>query len=88
MIVYYKVQQILLQNAAAISLQNATEVYYKMPQVFYYKIRQFYYAAVYNATFITNCGSTIMFVLLVRFILCHLLNKEMKLSETYKPLSI
>ena len=41
--VYYKMRQILLQNATAILLQNATEVYYKMRQAFYYKMRQFYY---------------------------------------------
>ena len=41
MIVYYKMRQILLQNAAVTSLQNATEVYYKMRQVFYYKSRQY-----------------------------------------------
>ena len=35
MTLYYKMRQILLQNA--------TEVYYKMCQVFYYKMRQFYY---------------------------------------------
>ena len=40
MTVYYKMRQILLQNATAILLQNATEVYYKMHQVFYYKMRQ------------------------------------------------
>ena len=33
--IYYKMRQILLQNA--------TEVYYKMCQVFYNEIRQFYY---------------------------------------------
>ena len=33
--VYYKMWQMLLQNA--------TEVYYKMRQVFYHKMRQFYY---------------------------------------------
>ena len=43
MTVYYKMRQMLLQNATAILLQNATEVYYKMCQVFYYKMRQFYY---------------------------------------------
>ena len=56
MTVYYKMRQILLQNAVAISLQNATEFYYRMRQIFllqktvllkncdsYYKIRQFYY---------------------------------------------
>ena len=35
MAVYYKMRQMLLQNA--------TEVYYKMRQILYYKIRQFYY---------------------------------------------
>ena len=43
MTLYYKMRQILLQNATAIFLQNATTVYYKMHQVFYYKMRQFYY---------------------------------------------
>ena len=42
MTLYYKMRQILLQNATAILLQNATEVYYKMRQGFYYKMRQFY----------------------------------------------
>ena len=54
MTLYYKMRQILLQNATAILLQNATEVYYKMRQVFYYKMRQL----LQNATFITNCDST------------------------------
>ena len=61
MTVFYKMWQILLQNATAILLQNATEVYYKMRQVFYYKMRQFYYKMrqlLQNATFITNCDST------------------------------
>ena len=40
---YYKMQQMLLQNATATLLQNATEVYYKMRQIFYYKMRQLYY---------------------------------------------
>ena len=43
MALYYKIRQILLQNATAILLQNATEVDYKMRQIFYYKMRQFYY---------------------------------------------
>ena len=43
MTVYYKMQQILLQNTTASLLQNATEVYYKKRQVFYYKMGQFYY---------------------------------------------
>ena len=74
MTVYYKMRQILLQNATPILLQNATEVYYKMHQVFitkcdsfitkcdsYYKFRQFYYKMrqlLQNATFTTNCDST------------------------------
>ena len=60
MTVYYKMRQILLQNATPILLQNATEVYYKMRQVFYYKMRQFYYKMrqlLQNATFITNFDS-------------------------------
>ena len=43
MTVYYKVRQILLQNAIAILLQNVTEIYYKMRQVFSYEMRRFYY---------------------------------------------
>ena len=61
MAVYYKMRQILLQNATTILLQNATKVYYKMRQVFYHKMRQFYYKMrhlLQNATFVTNCGST------------------------------
>ena len=54
MTLYYKMRQILLQNATAILLQNATEVYYKMRQVFYYKMRQL----LQNSTFITNRNST------------------------------
>ena len=54
MTVYYKMRQMLLQNATAILLQNATEVYYKMRQVFCYKMRQL----LQNATFITNREST------------------------------
>ena len=38
MTVYYKIQQILLQNATDILLQNATEVCYKMHQAFHYKM--------------------------------------------------
>ena len=63
MILYYKMRQILLQNATAILLQNAIKVYYKMRQVFYYKMRQFYYKMrqlLQNATFITNCDSTLI----------------------------
>ena len=66
MAVYYKMQQMPLQNATAILLQNVTEVYYKMPQVFYYKMRQFYYKMrqllqiaiilLRNATVITKCN--------------------------------
>ena len=40
MALYYKMRQILLQNATAILLQNATKVYYEMRQVFYYKMRR------------------------------------------------
>ena len=54
MTLYYKMRQILLQNATAILLQNATKVYYKMRQVFCYKMRQL----LQNATFITTCDST------------------------------
>ena len=58
MIVYYKMRQILLQNATTISLQNATEVYYKMRQAFYCKMRQLLQIAtilLQNATVITKC---------------------------------
>ena len=49
--IYYKMRQVLWQNATAILLQNVTEVYhkmhqvfyYKMDKVFYYKMQQFYY---------------------------------------------
>ena len=62
MTVYFKMQQILLQNAIANLLQNATEVYHKMRQAFYYKMRQLLQIAtilLQNATtFITNCDST------------------------------
>ena len=61
MAVYYKMRQILLQNATAILFQNATKVYYKMRQVFCYKMRQFYHKMrqlLQNATFITNCDGT------------------------------
>ena len=61
MTAYYKMRQILLQNATDILLQNATEVYYKMRQVFYYKMRQFYYKMRQlskNGTFIKNCDNT------------------------------
>ena len=40
MTIYYKMQQILLQNTTALLLQNATEFYYKMRQDFYYKMQQ------------------------------------------------
>ena len=43
MTLYYKMRQILLQNATATLLQNTTKVYYKMRQVSYYKMGQFYY---------------------------------------------
>ena len=62
MTVYYKIQQILLQNTTANLLQNATEVCYKMRQVFYSKMRQFYYKMqqlLQNAALITNCDSFI-----------------------------
>ena len=62
MTVYYKIRQILLQNATAILLQNTAEVYYKMCEVFYYKMRQLLQVMtilLQNATFITNCDSTI-----------------------------
>ena len=54
MTVYYKMRQILLQNATAILVQNATEVYYKMRQAFYCKMQHL----LQNTTFITNCDHT------------------------------
>ena len=41
MALYYKMRQIVLQNATAILLQNATKVYYKMRQVFFTKCDSF-----------------------------------------------
>ena len=58
MTVFYKMRQILLQNATAILLQNAPEVYYKMRQLFYYKMRQLLQNAtilLQNARVITKC---------------------------------
>ena len=58
--VYYKIRQMLLQNATAIfitkcdSFLTKCDGYYKMRR-FYYKMRQF----LQNATFITNCDSTV-----------------------------
>ena len=56
MTLFYKTQQILLQNVTAILLQNATESYYKMQQKvitkcfrsssindFKHKIKEFYF---------------------------------------------
>ena len=50
MTVYYKMRQMLLQNATAILLQNATEVYYKMRQ-----LSQNATILLQNATVITKC---------------------------------
>ena len=58
MTVYYKMWEMLLQNATVILLQNATEVYYNMRQVFYYKMRQLLQNAkilLQKATVITKC---------------------------------
>ena len=68
MTVYYKMRQMLLQNATAILLQNATKVYYKMRQVFYYKMRRFYYKMrqlLQNAAFMTNCDSTLLLLMIL-----------------------
>ena len=59
MTVYYKMQQVLLQNVTAILLQNAIEVYYKMRQLLQIatillQIRQL----LQSATFIPNSDST------------------------------
>ena len=56
--VYYKMREILFQNATAILLQNASEVYNRMRQVFYYKMRQL----LQNVPFITNCDSTLIYL--------------------------
>ena len=64
MTLYYKMRQMLLENATAVLLQNATEVYYKMLQGFYYKMRQIYdkmrqvlqAILLQNATVITKCN--------------------------------
>ena len=65
MTAYYKMRQILLQNATAILLQNVTEAFYKMFQLFYYKMRQLFYKIrqllqietilLQNVTGITTC---------------------------------
>ena len=58
MTVYYKMRQILLQNATAILLQNAREVYYQICQFFYYKMQQLLQNAtilLQDATVITKC---------------------------------
>ena len=58
MMVYYKMQQILLQNATAILLQNAREVYYQMCQFFYCKMQQLLQNAtilLQDATVVTKC---------------------------------
>ena len=47
MTVYYKMRQMLSQNATAILLQNATEIHYKMRQVSITKCD----------SFITKCDS-------------------------------
>ena len=48
MTLYYKIRQVLLQNATAILLQNATEVYYNMRQGFYYKMRRLQIATAHS----------------------------------------
>ena len=55
MTLYYKIRQILLQNATAILLRNATEVYYKMRQVFLQNAT----VLLQNAVVITKCDSSI-----------------------------
>ena len=59
MTVYYKMRQILLQNATAILSKNATGVYYKMCQVFIENATILLQngTVIKNATFITNCNS-------------------------------
>ena len=59
MTVYYKMRQILLQNATAILLQNATEVNYKMGQDFITKCNSFIKkmrVITKGDNFITKCG--------------------------------
>ena len=53
---YYKIRQVLAQNAM-ILLQNSTKIYYKMRELFYYKMRQVLQNAMIllqNATVITK----------------------------------
>ena len=57
MTVYYKMQQMLLQNATAVLLENATKVYYKFRQVFYYKNA---IILLQNATVIAKCDDFII----------------------------
>ena len=64
-ILYYKMWQILLQNATSNLSRNATKVYYKMHQIVYHKMQQFYYKfrqllqnvliLLQNATVIRTC---------------------------------
>ena len=39
MTLYYKIRQVLAQNAM-ILLQNSTKIYHKVRELFYYKMRQ------------------------------------------------
>ena len=85
MTVYYKMRQMLLQNATAILLQNATEVYYKMRQVFYYKMRQLLQNAtilLQNATVITKCD--IYYKLLRTLEAIEYVKKDPTFQEKYK----
>ena len=81
MTLYYKIRQILLQNATVILLQNATEVYYKMRQ-FYYKMRQL----LQITTFITNCDSTSFEALLEKDASVSIPNRNLQIlaTEMYK----
>ena len=57
MILYYKMRQILLQNATTRLPQNAANVDYKMRQI-YYKLLQLLQNALVllqNPTILTNC---------------------------------
>ena len=71
---FYKIQQILLKNAGAVTEVTiaAIEFYYKMRQAFWYKMQQSLQIAtsflqkrqsLQIATFITNCDSTPLIII-------------------------
>ena len=75
MALYYKMQQILLENVTAILLQNVTEVYNKTRQIFYCKMD----------SFITKCDIYYEMRLLLQIATIHSYNKLSKeLSHSKK----